>query len=89
MPNINLRDLTLAGWCLAVVPLLATVLLCIPIGAWALDSIDNTIFRGWSQLICIVLVVPGVLLAMLVFASGSRVLLRAGVHVRRSFKNVE
>ena len=84
MPDINLRDLTLAGWVLAVVSLLAAVLLCIPIGGWALDAIDNTFFRGWAQLICIVLAIPGVLLAMLVFWCGRRLLRRAGIRVRRA-----
>ncbi len=82
--DIRLRELSFAGWALALFAMGLSVFLCIDIGAWALKEIDRVVFRSWSRLICIALSLPALALAVLVFQLGRYLLRRGGVEVLRS-----
>ncbi|MCA8973300.1 MAG: hypothetical protein KDC98_01195 [Planctomycetes bacterium] len=49
MLTTNLKQLSAAGWLLAAVALTSTVLVSIPLGAWALEAIDSSTFRAWRD----------------------------------------
>ncbi|MFK7743199.1 MAG: hypothetical protein AB8H80_22985 [Planctomycetota bacterium] len=83
MLDIKLGDLTVHGWLLAIVSMAAGVLLCIPLGAWALEAIDRGILRQWIKLLCPVLAAPAIGVAILSFRIGSRMLQRAGIRTHK------
>jgi len=80
---VNLRNLTFAGWMLALASIGVIVLVSIPVGRWALDHIDRSVLRNWIDWIVIALSLAGVAAGLASFAVGQKVLARCGVKVSR------
>ena len=83
MLTTNLRQLSAAGWLVAAVALTSTVLVSIPLGAWALDAIDSSTFRAWRDPIIYLLAVPTLGAAVITFLVGARLLRRLGIDVQK------
>jgi energy-converting hydrogenase Eha subunit A len=83
MLTTNLKQLSAVGWLLAAAALIATVLVSIPLGAWALDAIDRSAFRSWRDPIIYLLAVPALGAAIITFWAGERLLRRLGIDVQR------
>ena len=81
---MNLRNLTFAGWMLALASIGVIVLVSIPVGRWALDHIDRSVLRGWIDWIVIALSLAGVAAGLASFAVGQKLLARCGVRVVRT-----
>ena len=83
MFNLRPRDLTPAGWWLLIVSMGLGVLVEVPIALWARNAVDRQAFRIWAEPVALLLALPGIVLAMLVFYYGRRFLARAGIVVVR------
>ena len=84
---MNVSNLTLAGWLLALFSIGVIVLVSIPIGQWALEHIDRAVLREWISWIVIALSLAGLIAGVTSFAVGQNLLERCGIRVRRSTKD--
>lgn len=84
MLNKSARELSLAGWVLAVASLACALAVTIGVGQWAVTAIDSSTFRSWRNVLIYVLAVPGFAVAVLSFVVGQRLLARLGIRVSRA-----
>lgn len=83
MFRIRPRDLTPTGWLLAVLAMALGVLASVPVALWARVAVGRDLFRILPEVVAGLLGLPGILLAMLTFHYGGRILQRAGIRVLR------
>jgi len=82
--DIDVRNLTAAGWILLVASLGVIALVSIPVGQWALETMDRSTLRNWTTWIVVTLSIVGFAAGVASFWLGAFVLARCGVVVRRS-----
>jgi len=82
--DVRLRDLTWAGWLLAVVSIALGVLVAVPVGRWALEDIGNAFLRQHKGWLVPLLALPGLAVTVLAFVAGRRVLALLGVRAHRT-----
>jgi len=81
--DVRLRDLTWAGWLLALVSIALGVLVAVPVGRWALEDIGNAFLRQHRSWLVPLLALPGFAVSVLAFLAGRRVLSHVGVRTHR------
>jgi hypothetical protein len=81
--NSEIKRLNWRGWLLAVAAFTGTVLVSIPVGRWALESIERSTFRSYRTLLVFLMSIPGFIAAVVVFSVGRHLLDRLGIRVHR------
>lgn len=81
--QFQVRNLTLAGWLLALVSIGVIVLVSIPVGQWALDHIGRSALRAWTSWFVMLLSLAGLAAGVTSFEVGRRLLSLWGVRLWR------